>query len=93
MKRRVVITGMGTVNPLGNSVKESWDKVKENACGIAPITQFDTTDFSVKLAGEVKNLDVDTILGKKEVKRMDRFIQLALVAAIEAFEDSGLDME
>ena len=89
--RRVVITGMGTVNPLGNSVEESWKKVKAGACGIGRITQFDTTDFSVKLAGEVKDLDVEEILGKKETKRMDRFTQLSMVAAKEAVENSGLD--
>lgn len=89
--RRVVITGMGTVNPLGNSVEESWKNVKAGACGIGRITQFDTTDFSVKLAGEVKDLDVEEILGKKEAKRMDRFTQLSMVAAKEAVENSGLD--
>ena len=72
MKRRVVITGMGTVNPIGNSVKEAWESVKNNKCGIAPITSFDTTDFTVKLAGEVKGFDADALLGKKECKRMDR---------------------
>lgn len=93
MKRRVVITGLGTVNPLGNSVRESWEQVRKNACGIGPITQFDTTDFAVKLAGEVKNLDTEALLGKKEVRRMDRFVQLAMIAAMEAFEDSALVME
>ncbi len=93
MKRRVVITGLGTVNPLGNSVGESWGQVRKNACGIGPITQFDTTDFAVKLAGEVKNLDTEALLGKKEVRRMDRFVQLAMIAAMEAFEDSALVME
>lgn len=93
MKRRVVITGLGTVNPLGNSVRESWEQVRKNACGIGPITQFDTTDFAVKLAGEVKNLDTEALLGKKEVRRMDRFVQLAMIAAKEAFEDSALEME
>lgn len=93
MKRRVVITGMGTVNPLGNSVKESWEQLKNGECGIGPITKFDTTDFSVKLAGEVKDLEVEEILGKKEAKRMDRYTQLCMVAAKEALSDSGLDLE
>lgn len=93
MGRRVVITGMGTVNPLGNSVAQSWEQVKRGACGIDRITHFDTTDFTVKLAGEVRNLDVDEILGKKEARRMDRFTQLAMVAAKEAVENSGLDFE
>jgi 3-oxoacyl-[acyl-carrier-protein] synthase II len=82
---------MGTVNPVGNSVQESWENVKNGVCGIAPITRFDTTDFSVKLAGEVKNFDVEECLGKKESKRMDRFTQLAMAAAKEAVSDSGLD--
>lgn len=93
MGRRVVITGMGTVNPLGNSVAQSWEQVKQGACGIDRITHFDTTDFTVKLAGEVRDLDVDEILGKKEARRMDRFTQLAMVAAEEAVESSGLDFE
>ena len=93
MKRRVVITGLGTVNPLGNNVEETWKKVQENACGIGPITHFDTENFTVKMAGEVKNLNVEDILGKKESKRMDRFTQFAMIAAKEAMEDSGLDPE
>lgn len=93
MKRRVVITGMGTVNPLGNNVVDTWKKVQENACGIGPITQFDTTDFTVKLAGEVKGLEVEEILGKKEAKRMDRFTQLAMVAAKEAMNDAAFQLE
>ncbi|MGN0472339.1 MAG: beta-ketoacyl-ACP synthase II [Lachnospiraceae bacterium] len=93
MKRRVVITGMGTVNPLANNVADSWKKVQEGACGIGPITHFDTTDFVIKLAGEVKDLDTEEILGKKEAKHMDRYTQLAMIAAMEAMKDSALDME
>ena len=93
MKRRVVITGMGTVNPLANNVADSWKKVQEGACGIGPITQFDTTDFIIKLAGEVKNLEIEELLGKKESKHMDRYTQLAMIAAMEAMKDSALDME
>ncbi|MCR4678953.1 MAG: beta-ketoacyl-ACP synthase II [Lachnospiraceae bacterium] len=90
--RRVVITGMGTVNPLGNNVPDTWEGVKAGKCGIAPITHFDTTDFKVKLAGEVKGLDTAAILGAREVKRMDIFTQFACVAAREAMSDAGLDM-
>lgn len=93
MKRKVVITGMGTVNPLANNVADSWKKVQEGACGIGPITQFDTTDFIIKLAGEVKNLEIEELLGKKESKHMDRYTQLAMIAAMEAMKDSALDME
>ena len=90
--RRVVITGMGTVNPLGNNVPDTWEGVKSGKCGIAPITHFDTTDFKVKLAGEVKDLDTAAILGAREVKRMDIFTQFACVAAREAMSDANLGM-
>lgn len=93
MKRRVVITGMGTVNPLANSVDETWAAVKAGKCGIAPITHFDASDLKVKLAGEVKNFDAAEILGPKEARRMDVYTQYACAAAKEAFEDSALDME
>ncbi|MCR5717367.1 MAG: beta-ketoacyl-ACP synthase II [Lachnospiraceae bacterium] len=93
MKRRVVITGLGTVNPLGNSVAESWAGVREGRCGIDEITQIDTTDLPVKLAAEVKDFQAEEILGRKEARRMDRYTQLAMAAAMEAFEDSGLQME
>ncbi len=91
--RRVVITGMGTVNPLANNVEDTWAAVKKGECGIAPITHFDTSDFKVKLAGEVKNFDGAEILGAKETRRMDIYTQYACAAAKEAMEDSGLDME
>ena len=92
-KRRVVITGMGTVNPTGNTVAESWEAVKAGKCGIGPITRYDTANQKVKLAGEVKNLDVDGLLGKRDAKKMDRFTQFALIAAGQAMADSGLDRE
>ena len=93
MKRRVVITGMGTVNPLGNSVADSWKRVRANQCGIGEIKSFDTSDFPVKLAGEVKDFNPDEIIGKKEARRMARFTQLAVVAADEAVKDSGIDFK
>ena len=80
-KRRVVITGLGTVNPLGTSVSASWDAAKAGKCGIGPITQFDTTDFKCKLAGEVKDFDPETVVDKKEARKMARFTLLALGAA------------
>ena len=91
--RRVVITGMGTVNPLANSVEATWDAVKAGKCGIGPITRFDATDFKVKLAGEVKNFDAAEVLEPKEAKRMDVYCQYACAAAKEAMADSGLEME
>ena len=93
MKRRVVITGMGTVNPLGNSVADSWKRVRANECGIGEIKSFDTGDFPVKLAGEVKDFNPDEIIGKKEARRMARFTQLAVAAADEAVKDSGIDFK
>ena len=83
-KRRVVITGLGTVNPLGNNVADSWAAARAGKCGIGPITQFDTTDFKCKLAGEVKDFDPETVVDKKEVRKMARFTLLALGAAAEA---------
>ena len=93
MRRRVVITGLGTVNPLGNSVKATWEGVLEGRCGIGPITHFDTTDFKVKLAGEVKDFNAEEILGAKEAKRMDTYTKFAMAAAKEAMEDADFDME
>ena len=93
MSRRVVITGLGTVNPLGNNVETTWENVKKGVCGIDEITRIDTTNHAVKLAGEVKDLDVTAVIDKKDARRMDRYAQYAVVAADEAFRQSGLDME
>ena len=92
-KRRVVITGMGAVTPIGNTMADSWAAAKAGTCGIGPITRYDTSTQKAKLAGEVKNFDPETLLGKRECKRMDRFTQLALVASDQAMADSGLDRE
>ncbi len=93
MRRRVVITGMGTINPLGNDLISSWEAVKKGACGIGPITHFDTTDFKVKLAAEVKDFNPAEYIVPKEARKMDRYTQFACAAAKEAIEDSGLDMQ
>ncbi|MCR5100241.1 MAG: beta-ketoacyl-ACP synthase II [Butyrivibrio sp.] len=89
-KRRVVVTGLGTVNPTGNDLKESWENIKNGVCGIAPITLFDTSNHTVSLAGEVKNFDLTKRLNKREARHMSRFTQFALYAAEEALIDSGL---
>ena len=89
-KRRVVITGVGTVNPTGNTVAESWDNIRHGVCGIAPITHFDTTDFVVKLAGEVKDFDPSQVIDRREQKHLSRFAQFALIAAEEAILQSGI---
>ncbi|MCQ2592417.1 MAG: beta-ketoacyl-ACP synthase II [Treponema sp.] len=93
MKRRVVVTGLGCVSPLGNTVEETWAGIKEGRSGIDKITAFDTTDFSVKIAGEVKNLDVGQWIDKKEARKMARFCQLAAVASAQAIQDAGLSKE
>ena len=92
-KRRVVITGMGAVTPLGHTVSETWEAARAGVCGIAPITLYDASSQKVSLAAEVKNFDPAKVLDKKEVRRMDRFSQFAMYAAAEAMADSGLDLE
>lgn len=92
-KRRVVVTGLGTVCPVGNDVEAMWENIKNGVCGIDEITHFDTTDFKVKLAAEVKNLDIESYINKKEAKRLDRFSQLAMVASKQAFQDSKLNID
>ena len=92
-KRRVVITGLGTVNPTGNTVAESWAAIKDGRCAVEPITAFDTADFKVKLAAEVKNFDPAERINKREARKMARFTQFAVAAAEEAIGDSGLALE
>lgn len=91
-KRRVVVTGMGMVSPVGNTVEESWNSIKSGESGIADITAFDTSAFGTHFAGEVKDLNVDQYLAKKDARRMDKFIQFGLVAGIQAFENSGIEV-
>ncbi len=90
-KRRVVITGLGAVTPVGNDVKTMWENIKQGVCGIDEITHFDASQSKVKLAAEVKNLDVEAFIPKKEAKRLDRFTQLAMIASKQAVEDAKLD--
>ena len=90
-KRRVVVTGLGLVSPIGNDVKTSFQSAIEGKNGIDQVTLFDTTGWKVKIAGEVKNLNFEDFIEKKSIKRQDRVINLALVAAKEAYEQSGLN--
>ena len=92
MKKRVVITGMGAVTPVGLSVPEFWESCKEGRCGIAPITYFDTTGYRATLAAELKGFSAGNYMEAKQAKRMEAFSQYAVAAAKEALEDSGLDM-
>ncbi|MGM9913451.1 beta-ketoacyl-ACP synthase II [Floccifex sp.] len=93
MKRRVVITGLGAISPIGNSVEELWTSIEQGKCGIDTITHFDTTDYKVKLAAEVKNLDMEAYFPKRDLKFNDRFTQFARIASKQAILDSQLDLE
>lgn len=93
MERRVVITGLGAITPIGNKVEEFWEGIKKGECGIDTITAFDVTDFKVKLAAEIKGYEPENYFDKREAKRLDKFSQYAMIAAREAWNDSGLDKE
>lgn len=91
--RRVVVTGLGAITPIGNTVPQMWESVKSGKCGIDKITLFDTTGRKVTLAGEVKNFVPEEVLDKREVRKMDRYVQFAMVAAKEAIQDAAIDLE
>jgi 3-oxoacyl-[acyl-carrier-protein] synthase II len=93
MHKRVVITGLGCISPLGNDVTSSWDSIREGRSGVGPITHYDTSQFKVKIAAEVKGFDGAALFGNREARRMDRFSQFGLAAAIQAVQDAGLVME
>ena len=93
MERRVVITGLGAVTPIGNNTNDFWEGIKEGKCGIDEITRFDISNFKVKLAAELKDFNAEDYFDRREAKRLDRFSQYAMVAAREAWKDSGLDKE
>ena len=93
MERRVVITGLGAITPIGNNVQEFWKGIKEGKCGVDNITQFDATNFKVKLAAEVKGYNPEDYFEKREANRLDKFSQYAMIAAREAWKDSKLDKE
>ena len=91
--KRVVVTGLGAITPIGNNVNEFWKSIKESKCGIDKITLFDTSEFKTKLAAEVKNYNPEKYLDKKSAKRLDRFSQFAVIASKEAMQDSGINSE
>ena len=93
MKRRVVVTGMGAITPIGNSVEAFWKSVKEEKIGFAPITYFDTTEYRCKLAAQVKDFEPADYMDKKAARRMEQFCQFAVAATGEAIRDAGLLME
>ena len=91
-KRRVVVTGMGAITPIGNSIEEFWENIKEEKIGIGPITYFDTADYRCKLAAEVKDFDPGEYMDKKSARRMEQFCRFAVAAAGQAIADAELDM-
>ena len=93
MDRRVVITGLGAITPIGNNVEEFWKGIKTSKCGIAEITEFDTENFKVKLAGEVKNYNPEEYFDRRSCNRLDKFSQFAIIASKEAMKDSGITPE
>ena len=93
LKNRVVITGMGAVTPIGNSVSKMWSSVKEGQCGIGPITRISTQNRKVKLAAEVKDFHPEEVLDPRDIRKMDLYTQYAMVAAAEAMTDSGINLE
>src|SRR5690606_14297319 len=91
-RRRVVITGLGMVSPLGNTVAETWDGIVNGRSGVAPITHFDASAFSTQFSAAVKNLIIDDYMSGKKARKMDPFIQYGMVAGIQAMRDSGINI-
>jgi len=91
-RRRVVITGLGTVNPLGSNVTTTWKALCAGRSGIGPIQQFDTSAFKVRFGGEVRDFNPEPAIDSRAARRMDRYSQFAILAAIGAVSDSGLDL-
>ena len=92
-QRRVVVTGIGTINPLGNNVEEYFSNLEKGVSGAGPITHFDATNFKTKFACELKGYDPTAYFDRKELRKYDLFTQYALIAAEQAVKDSGLDLE
>ena len=91
-KRRIVVTGLGMLTPVGNTVEESWKNIVAGKSGIAPITAFDTSNFPVKISGSVKDFDATQYILKKDLKKMDPFIHYGIAAGLQAMEDAGLEV-
>ena len=91
--KRVVVTGLGAVTPVGNSPEETWKNLCNGVSGAAPITLFDASKFKTQFACEVKGLNAADYIDRKELRKMDRYAQLAMVSAIQAVGDSGIDVE
>ena len=91
--KRVVVTGLGAVTPVGNSVEETWNNLLKGVSGAAPITHFDTSKCKTNFACEIKNLDINDWLDRKEARKLDRYTQIAMISAIQAVKDSGMDLD
>ena len=91
-KRRVVVTGLGLLTPVGNTVAESWESIVAGKSGIAPITVFDASQFSTRISGSVKNFDATEYLSVKDIKKMDTFIHFGIAAGVQALDDSGIEV-
>ncbi len=91
--RRVVVTGLGAISPLCVGLPGTWQAMLEGKSGVSQVESFDVSEFSVRIAGEVKGFDPLKWLPKREVRKLDRFVQFALVAAAEALEDAGVELE
>ena len=91
--KRVVVTGLGALTPVGNTVPETWENIKNGVSGAGPITHFDASKFKTQFACEVKNLKVNDYIDRKEARKMDRYAQLAIISAMQAIQDSGMNLE
>ena len=91
--KRVVVTGLGAVTPLGNTPEETWESLLAGKSGAAPITHFDASLFKTQFACEVKNLNINDYIDRKEARKLDRYTQLAMISAMQGVKDSGLDLE
>ena len=91
-QRRVVVTGMGMISPLGNDMASSWDGIINGRSGLGPITSFDVSQFTTRIAGEIRNFDPSAFMTAKDVKKMDAFIHYGIAASLMAMDDSGLEV-
>ncbi|WP_163931206.1 beta-ketoacyl-ACP synthase II [Paraferrimonas sp. SM1919] len=91
-KRRIVVTGLGAITPVGNDIQSTWDALLAGTSGVTEITEFDASEFSTRFSATVKDFDVEQYISKKDARKMDRFVQFGMAAAIQAVEDAGIDM-
>ena len=91
--KRVVITGLGTVNPLGSTVEKFWENVKKGTLGVSKIDSFDTTELGVSVAGIIRDFDPAEYFERKDIRHMERFTQIAVASAIQALQDAGTDFK